>query len=90
MLFGEIKRLVNLLQMFDIKELKLDDSEKKIHQTLSKDPIHLDQIITTTNLSVGSVNAALVGLRLKGLIKQLPGSFFRKNSPQFPEKFNPK
>jgi predicted Rossmann fold nucleotide-binding protein DprA/Smf involved in DNA uptake len=36
----------------------------------------VEQIIAETVLPAGSVNAALISLRLKGLIKQLPGSLF--------------
>ena len=65
--------------MFEIKELKLGGHEKKIFESLSKEPLHIEQIIAGTNLAAGSVNAALVSLRVKGLIKQLPGSMFVKN-----------
>ena len=62
--------------LFDIKELKLSGHEKTIFECLSKEPLHIEQIINDTDLAAGSVNAALVSLRLKGLIKQLPGSMF--------------
>jgi DNA processing protein len=65
--------------LFEIKELKLPDHEKKIFESLGKEPLHIEQIISETDLAAGSVNAALVSLRLKGLIKQLPGSMFAKN-----------
>lgn len=62
--------------LFEIKELKLSGHEKTIFETLSKEPLHIEQIIAGTDLAAGSVNASLVSLRLKGLIKQLPGSMF--------------
>jgi DNA processing protein len=62
--------------LFDVGRLKLSDSEKTIHSCLSKEPQHIDQIITDTDLSAGTVNAGLVSLQLKGLIKQLPGNLF--------------
>jgi DNA processing protein len=65
--------------LFEIKELKLAGHEKKIFESLGKEPLHIEQIIAGTDLAAGSVNAALVSLRLKGLIKQLPGSMFVKN-----------
>jgi DNA processing protein len=64
--------------LFDIRELKLSKSEKAIFEYLDKEPLHIEQIIADTNLTAGSVNASLVSLRLKGLIKQLPGSLFVK------------
>ena len=64
--------------LFEIKELKLNGHEKKIFECLGKEPLHIEQIIAGTDLAAGSVNAGLVSLRLKGLIKQLPGSVFVK------------
>jgi DNA processing protein len=65
--------------LFDIKELNLSDNEKRIYACLSKEPLHLEQIIAETNLKPGGINAGLVSLRLKGLIKQLPGSLFLRH-----------
>jgi DNA processing protein len=62
--------------LFDISQLKLSEDEKTIYDCLGKEPLHVDQIIEETDLAAGSINAALVSLRLKGLIKQLPGSLF--------------
>jgi DNA processing protein len=62
--------------LFDISQLNLTETEKIIYDCLDKEPVHTDQIIAETDLAPGSINAALISLRLKGLIKQLPGSFF--------------
>jgi DNA processing protein len=64
--------------LFDLDQLKLSDAEKKIYNYLTKEPSHIEQIIAETNLTPGIVNATLISLRLKGLIKQLPGSLFAK------------
>ena len=64
--------------LFDTWQLKLSDAEKKIYDYLTKEPSHIEQIIAETNLTPGVVNATLISLRLKGLIKQLPGSLFAK------------
>ncbi|MBN1804406.1 MAG: DNA-processing protein DprA [Sedimentisphaerales bacterium] len=64
--------------LFEIKELKLNSHEKTIFENLGKEPLHIEQIITETNLAAGTVNASLVSLRLKGLIRQLPGSMFTR------------
>jgi len=64
--------------LFDVRQLNLTDSEKTTYDCLSKEPLHIEQIIEQSNLAPGSINAALVSLRLKGLIKQLPGSLFLK------------
>ncbi len=64
------------MPLFDAGQLKLGPDERKIHDLLTKEPTHIEQIIADTGLSPGAVNAALISLRLKALIKQLPGSFF--------------
>ncbi len=64
--------------LFDVSQLKLSTDEKKIYEYLGKEPSHIEQIIADTGLTPGNVNAALISLRLKGLIKQLPGSLFVK------------
>lgn len=65
--------------LFDVSRLNLSDSEKKIYDCLGKEPSHIEQIIMETGLPPGSINAGLISLRLKGLIKQLPGSLFLKS-----------
>jgi DNA processing protein len=64
--------------LFDRLKLKLSDDEQKVFDCLDKEPVHIEQIIAESSLPPGSVNAALISLRLKGLIKQLPGSLFAK------------
>ncbi len=64
--------------LFDVSQLNLSEDEKTIYDCLNKEPLHTDQIIAETNLTPGSINAGLISLRLKGLIKQLPGSLFLK------------
>jgi len=65
--------------LFDVSQLKLSNAEKIIYDCLSHEPVHIEQIITEADLSPGSINAGLISLQLKGLIKQLPGSLFLKN-----------
>ena len=62
--------------LFDVNQLKLSGDEKAILDCLDKEPVHIEQVIAETSLTAGSVNAGLISLRLKGLIKQLPGSLF--------------
>ena len=67
------------MPLFDARDLKLSGDERAVHNHLDKDPKHIEEIIVETALPPGSVNAALISLRLKGLIKQLPGSMFVKS-----------
>jgi DNA processing protein len=65
--------------LFDVSQLSLSIDEKTIYDCLSKEPLHIEQIIAETNLTPGGINAGLISLRLKGLIRQLPGSLFLRH-----------
>ncbi len=69
--------------LFDIGQLKLSPDEKAAYDCLDKEPKHTEQIIADAVLPPGSIHSALVSLRLKGLIKQLPGSFFIRKQCTF-------
>jgi len=66
--------------LFDTTKLNLKGHEKAIYETLGKEPLHIDQIIADTSLPAGTVNATVMSLRLKGLIRQFPGNLFAKRS----------
>jgi DNA processing protein len=65
--------------LFDISQINLKSHEKTIYELLGKEPLHVDQVIAETGLPAGTISGGLVALRLKGLVKQLPGNlFFRR------------
>lgn len=64
--------------LFETTKFNLKGHEQTVYDALGKDPLHIDQLIADTNLPAGAVNASVVSLRLKGLIKQLPGNLFAK------------
>ena len=64
--------------LFETAQFNLKGHEKIIYDVLGKEPLHIDQIIAETDLPAGAVNAAVMSLRLKGLIRQLPGNLFAK------------
>ena len=64
--------------LFDVDRLNLSDTEKSVYNGFDGQTLHVEQIISDCQLSAGQVNAALISLRLKGLIKQLPGNVFKK------------
>jgi len=69
------------MPLFDISKLNLTDIEKKIFDclgSLDSEPVHIEEIISQTEIAAGKVNAALVSMRLKGIVKQLPGGYFVK------------
>jgi DNA processing protein len=66
------------MPLFDAVRLNLSAEERSVYDTLDGEPRHVDEIIAQTTLAAGAVNSALVSLRLKGLIRQLPGSLFTR------------
>ena len=58
--------------------LKLNGEEATIYECLEREPVHVDQIAARTRLKISQINASLTMLQLKGFIKQLPGSFYRR------------
>jgi DNA processing protein len=65
--------------LFDTSEgLNLKGNELRIYESLAKEPTHSDQIIAMTGLGPGVVNAGLIALRLKGIVRQLPGNLFAR------------
>ena len=62
--------------LFETVRCNLKGYEKTVFEMLSKEPLHIDEIIADTNLPAGAVNASLVSLQLKSVIKQLPGNLF--------------
>jgi DNA processing protein len=64
--------------LFETTKFNLKGHEQTVYDALSKEPVHIDQLIADTNLPAGTVNASVVSLRLKGLIKQWPGNLFTK------------
>jgi len=57
----------------------MSEDEKTIYDYLDKEPLHVEQITAGTSPAGGGINAALVSLRLKGLLRQLPGSIFLRS-----------
>jgi DNA processing protein len=63
-------------ELFEAHTLKLSGNEKRIYDSLEKEPVHIEDVINRCGLGAGKVTAAVVALRLKGLIKSLPGNYF--------------
>lgn len=56
--------------------ITLSPLEAGIYTLLAVDPLHIDDIILKSALTVGEVSAILLRLELNGLITQLPGKYF--------------
>ena len=68
------------MPLFTAENLNLTDAERTVYQQLDAEPSHVEELITETKLGAGPVNSALISLRLKGLIRQLPGNLFVRKS----------
>ena len=62
--------------LFEVAKYDLSEIERKVYDSLDGEPRHVEDIIGITQIEAGQVNSALICLRLKGLIRQLPGSVF--------------
>ena len=59
----------------------LNENERKIWQQLSADePVHIDVLLVSSGLSFGDLNAALVGLDIRDLIRVLPGKHYARRT----------
>ncbi|HEV8160317.1 MAG TPA: DNA-processing protein DprA [Pyrinomonadaceae bacterium] len=57
----------------------LDDNERKIWQFLSADEAaHVDTLLEESGLSFGDLNAALLGLEMRELVRTLPGKHYAR------------
>lgn len=56
--------------------LALSDLERQIWSALSTEPRSIDDILNTTQLPASTVNACLIGMEMKRLVRQMPGHVF--------------
>jgi DNA processing protein len=54
----------------------LDQGERLVYNYLSVNPVQFDVIVRQSGLSVGDVSECLLGLELRGMVKQLSGKRF--------------
>jgi DNA processing protein len=66
------------MPLFETPSGNLQGHDKQIYDALGGEPLHTDQVIDRTDLPPGTVNATLMSLRLRGLIRQLPGNLFKR------------
>ncbi len=56
----------------------LTAAEKQVLDILAHEPLHIDALIVRADLPGGRVASALVGLEMKGLVRQLGGKVFER------------
>jgi len=59
-----------------LPSFSLTPQEAGIYTLLAESPLHIDDIIVKSELTVGDVSAILLRLELKGAVMQLPGKHF--------------
>lgn len=64
--------------LFDPVNIPLKGLEKEIYALFNHEPLHTEQVMAAISEQPGRIISALVKLQLKGLIKQLPGNFYKK------------
>ena len=58
----------------------LTPDERTVFDAIEDPSSHIDTIVRTTQLPIGQVSSVLLMLELKGVVQQLPGKQFTKNS----------
>lgn len=56
----------------------LPAAEQQVFDILAEGPLHIDELIIRADLASGRVASALVGLEMKGLVRQLTGKVFER------------
>ena len=54
----------------------LTPREAMVYELIAQGPRHLDEITQALELTAGEVSAMVLGLELKGIVQQLPGSYY--------------
>lgn len=76
----EVFEVLNLAMLEQEVQLELqmpdDPTERKLLETLGREPKHVDEIRTLSNLPASEVSAALALLEIKGRVKQVGGMNF--------------
>lgn len=60
------------------RQPQLSEEETRVFSVLSRDPIHIDEVIAKSTLTSAKVSAILLSLELAGHIQQCPGMRFAK------------
>ena len=55
---------------------ELDERERQIWDILGMEPLHIDSIARQLDINVSQAAEILLNLEIRGLAKQLPGTFF--------------
>jgi DNA processing protein len=62
------------------EKVELDGDEKYIYALVGFTKVHIDEIIEKSRMEAKKVMAAMTGLEMKEVVRQLPGGFYIKSS----------
>lgn len=57
-------------------DVSLNEDDRQLLNALSQEPVHIDELAARTSQTMPILLSQLLGLELKGLIRQLPGMMF--------------
>ncbi len=60
----------------ELHKVSLSDAEKAVYKVLRKEPLHTNEIVRLSGLSVPEVQSSITMLQIKGKLKEHPGSRF--------------
>jgi len=63
-------------QVLDREIPSLFSEEREIFSLLKEEPVHIDSLISESNLAASRVGELLMRLQIKGLARELPGKLF--------------
>ncbi len=73
---GDLSFVDNPLFQTPRRTFALTPKEAAIYELLARSPLHIDDIITQTELTAGEVSSMLLHLELKGAVTPLPGTHY--------------
>jgi len=73
---GELAALDTPLLQQSRRTFALSPKEAAIYELLARSPLHIDDIISQTELTAGEVSSMLLHLELKGAVTPLPGTHY--------------
>jgi DNA processing protein len=81
----DIFQLLNMdySQPSKVQNNNLNDMERKIHSTLTDNPLHINDIIRLTKVDINYLYEVLFELQLKDEIMCLAGNYYVKNIKNF-------
>jgi len=78
-LFPPSNKPASVAETGQLPALELSENEQRVYDTLSEEPLSIDEVIRKSGLPASAASVALLSLEMKRIIRQLPGKMFVKN-----------